>query len=176
MTRCNIQHTHRPVVSLEHQHAQRCGHRRHHRRHILRERNPNRVLRLNRAATRQMRSAFANNLGQVHIGLHDCFLAQKMRHRRHAGRRRRVQKQCARRRVLEVAILFGQHSVDHQKIAQDTCASLRCSRMLGDRCHIAGSHAHCSKDVQIDGRLQCGGALVRLHHIENDPRIGRFRQ
>ena len=115
-----------------------------------------------------MCAALANNFGQLRIGLHKRLLAQEMRHRSHARGRCRIEKSSARRRVFVVPVLLRQHSVDHQKIAQDANAAFRCRTVARDRRSISRSFAHCAKYVQIDSRLQGRGALVCLHHFEND--------
>ena len=168
MPRGNVQHAHRSVVSLQHHGPQWSRHGSHHRRHLFREHHPNGIVRLNRALAGKMRAPRAHNIGQLHVGLHQCRLGKELRHRSHAGGRDRIKKSCARRRVPVVPVLLGQHAIDHQKIAEDADTALRRRTVPRDRCCIAGPLADRAKHIKLNGRAQSRGALVRLNHFKND--------
>ena len=45
--------------------------------------------------------------------------------------------------------------------------------MARDRDHVSGAVAHGAENVEVDGRLEGGSALMRLHHLEDQPWIQR---
>ena len=69
-----------------------------------------------------------------------------------------------------MAVLLGENAVDSEEIAQDANAPLRCLAVAGDGSYVSGALADCTEDIKIDCGFECGGALVRLQHFEDDGR------
>ena len=56
-------------------------------------------------------------------------------------------------RVPVAPVLFDQHAVDREEIAQDADAALGCRAVAGDGGHVSRPFAHGPEDIEIDRRL-----------------------
>jgi hypothetical protein len=66
-----------------------------------------------------------------------------------------------------VPVLFGQHAVNGEEIAENPDAPLGCGAVPCDRGRVARPFTHGPENIQIDGRFQSCRALVRLQHVKN---------
>ena len=112
--------------------------------------DPNRVLRLHAAFSRQDGAAGAHDFRQMVVRLG---MARLLRNCAMEARRRgraRVQERGAGWGVPVASILFDKNAVDGEKIAEDPDAAFRCRTVAGDGSDVSRSFTHGPEDIEID--------------------------
>ena len=172
----DIEHLYGAVVAIQHNGTQGPGHGRHHGSHAVREFHPDGVFRLHRTLAGQHGVAVPDNVGQMRKGFMKSGIAQKARRRGQAGRRTRIEKSRAGRRVAILVALFAEQADDGQVVAQNADAAFRSRAVPGQGGDVARPFADGPEQVKFNGRAKRRGALMGGQGFKNESRIRRSRR